>query len=33
MLYSRTLQGDFNAAKIIMNGPVVTATFYLKYYC
>ena len=32
MLYSRALQGDFNAAKIIANSLVVTATFYLKYY-
>ena len=32
MLRSRTLQGDFNAAKIIANVLVVTATFCLKYY-
>jgi hypothetical protein len=32
MLYSKTLQGNFNAAKIIANGLVVTTTFRLKYY-
>jgi len=31
MLYFRTLQGDFNATKIITNGLVVTATFCFKY--
>ena len=32
MLYFKSLQGDSNAAKIITNGPVVTAMFCLKYY-
>jgi hypothetical protein len=31
-LRSRALQGDSNAAKIIANGLVVTATFRLLYY-
>src|SRR6266702_1821388 len=31
-LYSRALQGDFNAAKIIVYSLVVTAMFCLKYY-